>query len=240
MGASILHYGANNSRILLALDGMPLSQAAAIAAELKNHVAGGKANDLIDEAGAGCLDTTGFAIRFADPKICDITNTVTNRMLKYSGHAEMVTVHAGMSLEALKAAAAAAEAAAVACIAVTVLTDIHPEECKILFGAKPERRVRELALRARAARVHGIVCSPHEVRVVRQVFPEAIIITPGVRSPGVDHDDQKRVDTPANAIKNGANYVVCGRQILAHMTSELRLAEVQRINREIMEVLVGI
>ncbi|MGB9606837.1 MAG: orotidine 5'-phosphate decarboxylase / HUMPS family protein, partial [Bryobacteraceae bacterium] len=59
----------------------------------------------------------------------------------------------------------------------------------------------------------GIVCSPLEVAAVRALAPRAILITPGVRSAGAGKGDQKRVATPAEAIRAGADYIVVGRQI---------------------------
>jgi orotidine-5'-phosphate decarboxylase len=65
-----------------------------------------------------------------------------------------------------------------------------------------------------AAGVDGVVTSPLEVAAVRRIAgPEAILVTPGVRSAGSAKGDQKRVATPAEAIRNGASYLVMGRQI---------------------------
>ena len=62
--------------------------------------------------------------------------------------------------------------------------------------------------------VDGIVCSPLEVAAVRQIAgPEAVLVTPGVRSAGSAKGDQKRVATPAEAMRDGADYLVIGRQI---------------------------
>jgi orotidine-5'-phosphate decarboxylase len=64
------------------------------------------------------------------------------------------------------------------------------------------------------ARIDGLVCSPLEVASVRGIAgAAAILVTPGVRSAGSDKGDQKRVATPAEAIRNGADYLVIGRQI---------------------------
>jgi orotidine-5'-phosphate decarboxylase len=63
------------------------------------------------------------------------------------------------------------------------------------------------------AGVDGIVCSPLEVAMVRALAPRAILVTPGVRSAGAGKGDQKRVATPAEAIRAGADYLVIGRQI---------------------------
>jgi orotidine-5'-phosphate decarboxylase len=67
---------------------------------------------------------------------------------------------------------------------------------------------------AMQAGVEGIVTSPREAAMVRGIVgPDAVIVTPGVRSAGREASDQKRVATPADAIRAGANYLVMGRQI---------------------------
>jgi orotidine-5'-phosphate decarboxylase len=63
--------------------------------------------------------------------------------------------------------------------------------------------------------MEGIVCSPLEVREVRVIAgPNAVLVTPGVRSKGAETGDQKRIATPAEALANGANFIVVGRQVV--------------------------
>jgi orotidine-5'-phosphate decarboxylase len=95
--------------------------------------------------------------------------------------------------------------------------------------------VRDLvALRVRKAMeagVDGLVCSPVEVAEVRRMAgPRAILVTPGVRSAGAGKGDQKRVATPAEATRDGANYLVIGRQVTRAADPR---AEVLRICDEI-------
>lgn len=223
----------NKSAILLALDGMSVNQAKAIASVLAPHVAGGKANDLIDEGGAAVLDDMDFRVRFLDPKINDIKNTVGNRVAKYAKHAELLTLHASMSFGALRLAAQKAKELRIKSIAVTVLTDINREQCRTIFGGPPLARVVDFASRARRAGFDGIVCSPREVGHVRRLWEEALIVVPGVRSEGESLNDQKRTGTPYQAILDGASYLVCGRQILSKPTIEAQIAEAVRINDEV-------
>ena len=78
----------------------------------------------------------------------------------------------------------------------------------------------------------GIVCSPLEVARVRQLAgPSAILVTPGVRSVGAAAGDQKRIATPAEAIRDGADYLVIGRQVTRATDPK---AEVERILAEIV------
>ena len=79
----------------------------------------------------------------------------------------------------------------------------------------------------------GLVCSPLDAAAVRaQVGPQAILVTPGVRSGGASKGDQKRVATPAEAIRDGADYVVMGRQITRAADPA---AEAARVAEEIAE-----
>lgn len=228
---------ATHSRILLALDNIPADQISIYEKELAPLVAGAKATDLIDELGARALSNSVFALRFLDPKINDIPATAYNRVARYAGCADILTVHASMSDKSLEAAAQAGRENNIAVVAVTVLTSISKEECISIFGDIPEQVVEKFTLRAQAAGLTGVVCSPLEAAQVRALWPEALIITPGVRSTHAATSDQERTATPAEAIKNGADFVVCGRQITSLPIAADRQAEVAKINQEIMAVL---
>jgi orotidine-5'-phosphate decarboxylase len=90
-----------------------------------------------------------------------------------------------------------------------------------------KRRVRQ----AMEAGVDGVIASPLEASSIRaQAGPRLILVTPGVRSAGAGKGDQKRVATPADALRDGANYVVMGRQITR---SREPAAEVARVLEEI-------
>ena len=194
---------AGSSRILLALDSITVAEMTTLAEELAEVVAGGKVTDLIDQAGVNVLCDTLFKIKFLDPKINDIENTVRNRLQHYD-RADIVTVHASMSEGALKAASLVAKEKNFACVAVTVLTNISNEECVSIFGSAAEATVIRFVKRAKEVGLAGVVCSPHEATLVRELWPEALIITPGVRSAHASKGDQARTTTPAEAINNGA------------------------------------
>jgi orotidine-5'-phosphate decarboxylase len=100
-------------------------------------------------------------------------------------------------------------------LAVTVLTSVGPEE---LAEQGYTGTVAELvALRTRMAMdlgMDGIVASPLEAKAVRSIIgPKKVLVTPGVRSAGAAKGDQKRVATPLEAVRDGADYLVIGRQI---------------------------
>ena len=75
--------------------------------------------------------------------------------------------------------------------------------------------------------------------MVRQAWPEAIIITPGIRSSDADHHEQKRVSTPYQAILDGADYIVCGREIIQQPTEALMIRRVHRINADVNRALIA-
>ncbi|HXK04223.1 MAG TPA: orotidine 5'-phosphate decarboxylase / HUMPS family protein [Verrucomicrobiae bacterium] len=80
----------------------------------------------------------------------------------------------------------------------------------------------------------GVIASPLEARAVRAIIgPEAVLVTPGVRSAGADKGDQKRVATPAQAVADGASYVVIGRQITRAADPA---SEIDRVLFELMHV----
>ena len=100
--------------------------------------------------------------------------------------------------------------------AVTLLTSLGPDEVHVQYGSETSSAVvvRRLALLAKAAGVHGIVCSPQEVSLVRNAIGEGIkIVVPGVRSVGAEVHDQKRTGTHGQALIDGANLLVIGRQM---------------------------
>jgi orotidine-5'-phosphate decarboxylase len=91
--------------------------------------------------------------------------------------------------------------------------------------------VHFLAGKARLAGVDGVIASPLEAAKIRQVtFPDALIVTPGVRSAGSAIGDQKRVATPEEALRSGADHIVMGRQITRAADPA---AEAQRVLEQI-------
>lgn len=148
---------------------------------------------------------------FLDLKFHDIPNTVA-QAVESAGNlgVNMVNVHAGGGAEMLAAAAAAARAFPdMKLIAVTVLTsDPMPKE-------EAGRVALQRAGMARAAGLHGVVCSVHEVAAIREACGDAFLtVTPGIRWGGQDRQDQKRVADPRAAVAAGADYLVVGRPII--------------------------
>ena len=154
---------------------------------------------------------------FLDLKLHDIPATVGRAMKNVSSlGADLVTVHAQGGTEMLTEAVKNAGHSKV--LAVTLLTSLDPMQ---LEEIKPEAQqkgalVEILARRALKAGCHGLVASGHEVTTLRAAFgPEPWLIIPGIRPQWslVAGDDQKRVATPASALKDGADLLVIGRPI---------------------------
>lgn len=151
---------------------------------------------------------------FLDLKLYDIGETVKRAVAQVArAGVDFLTVHA---MEQVMAAAAAGRGESpLKLLAVTVLTSFDEDDLKRMGYALNLRELVELRVRhAVETGMDGLVCSPLEVARVRQLAgPGAVLVTPGVRSAGAAQGDQKRVATPAQAIADGANYVVVGRQV---------------------------
>ncbi|MDQ3668591.1 MAG: orotidine-5'-phosphate decarboxylase [Acidobacteriota bacterium] len=161
---------------------------------------------------------------FLDLKFHDIPNTVASAAVAATRlGVSIFNVHASGGSEMMRCAADAVSEVATneglkrpSIIAVTVLTSSDATALsEIGIGSQPELQVRRLSLLAEACGMDGVVASPHEVDVVRSAVMNSgfLIVTPGVRLAGASSDDQKRVMTPAQAIRAGADYIVVGRPI---------------------------
>ena len=168
------------------------------------------------------LKERGFKV-FLDLKFHDIPHQVRGaaRSAVASG-ADMVTMHTVGGVEMMaKAREGAMEAAREAgrempaTLGITVLTSMDEATLATTGVVRPVReQVVELAKLAREAGLSGVVASPQEAAMLREVLgPEAYIVTPGVRPAGAALGDQKRVATPARAVADGASHLVIGRPI---------------------------
>ncbi len=151
---------------------------------------------------------------FIDGKLCDIPNTVKGASIATSRlGVKFFNVHASSGRGAIKAAVAAKGNSQV--LGVTVLTSIDEGECTSIFGLKPASVVLSFVRMLSEEGADGVICSPKEVGIIRDKseFNNLVLITPGVRPEWAAVGDQKRVMTPGEAIKAGANYLVIGRPI---------------------------
>jgi orotidine-5'-phosphate decarboxylase len=159
---------------------------------------------------------------FLDLKLHDIPQTVQGAVVSAAAlGARYLTVHASGGAAMLERAANVAARMAVlgkkplTVLAVTVLTSLDAGDLKAMgVGEEPSDHVLRLARMAWGAGIRGFVTSPAEVAAMRrELGPEAVLVTPGVRPAGAEAGDQKRVATPARAIAEGADLLVVGRPI---------------------------
>ena len=180
---------------------------------------------------------------FLDLKLHDIPNTVGNGLCSLLRlRPDILNVHTAGGLRMMKAAHdalhAAAEEAGIPCpklIGVTVLTSVDAEDWAGLghTGTIAEAVLRRAQL-ARVAGLDGVVASPAETAEIRRICgKDFLIVTPGIRPAGISHDDQRRVMTPAGAIRAGASQIVVGRAIYAaedpRMAAESVLKEMEAV-----------
>ncbi len=155
---------------------------------------------------------------FLDLKFHDIPNTVAHAVKSASGlGVAMTTLHASGGPVMLEAAAKAAEGSELLLLAVTVLTSMDAAQLSSTgVSVEPREQVLRLAGLASDAGIGGVVCSPLEVNAIRTSPGNNLrIVTPGVRPTWAATGDQKRVMTPAEAVKEGSDWLVIGRPITA-------------------------
>ena len=165
---------------------------------------------------------------FLDLKLYDIAETVkrATRQICQIGAPTFLTVHGSRAI--MRAAVEGCGDTETKLLAVTVLTSFDQEDLADLGFSMPVSDLVELRVRnAVESGMDGVICSPLEVARVRAVGgPKFIIVTPGVRSAGAALGDQKRVATPNEAIRNGADYLVIGRQVTRASNPEAACREI--------------
>ena len=155
---------------------------------------------------------------FLDLKLHDIPNTVESAMRNLSElGVEIVNCHAAGGVEMMRAARRGLdfteEGKKSELIAVTQLTSISQEtlESELLINRPLNEVVKAYALNAKTAGLQGVVCSPLEAPIIKELG--LISVTPGIRFADNSKDDQKRVATPDYAKELGSTYIVVGRAI---------------------------
>lgn len=152
---------------------------------------------------------------FLDMKLLDIDNTVASAVENIAKMGmSMLTLHAYP--KAMRAAVKAAEGSDLCLLGVTVLTSMDEQDLSDAgYEYDPHTLVLKRAEQARLAGMGGIVCSAEEARAVRSIVgSDMAIVTPGIRPAGADAGDQKRVMTPADALKAGSSHLVVARPIV--------------------------
>lgn len=213
--------------VLCGLDTPNVDHARALMRQVGPHVGGFKLG--LEFFNANGPEALGALIEeeqvpvFADLKFHDIPNTVAGavRSLLSKASPFMINVHAAGGLEMMRRAVEMAEdmkgADRPQVIAVTILTSLdEPAMSAVGYKGSPGDMVRRLAALAKEAGLDGVVCSAHEVAVLRaDLGNDFTLVVPGIRPAGADVNDQKRVMTPRAALDVGATHLVIARPIIA-------------------------
>jgi len=215
----------NNERIIIALDVETRAQALALVRELADARVFKVGLELFTAEGPELLkdiQALGKDV-FLDLKLHDIPNTVAEAARIGVRHgAYMMTIHTSGGEEMMAKAAQVARAEAEKrgtrkpiLLGVTILTSLKNEELAAIgMVSDTAAQVGRLAKLAKKAGMDGVVCSAQEIELVRKdVGPEFLIVTPGIRPAWAAAQDQKRVMTPAEAVAKGSDYLVIGRPI---------------------------
>ena len=157
-------------------------------------------------------------IIFLDLKLNDIPNTCSEALnsLKDIKNIKYITAHVNGGYEMLRTIKKSAKKinSNIKVLGVTVLTSISSKSLKKIGHTKSiNNLVIQQARLAKAAGLDGVVCSGHEAKVIKKICKKMEIVTPGIRMIKDKTQDQKRVITPKQAFKNGADSVVIGRSI---------------------------
>ena len=205
------------SPIFVAIDTQDVHRAAAIARDVRDVAAGVKIGleFFCAHGHEGVLRIAEHETPiFLDLKLHDIPNTVAKAVQAIAAlEPAILTVHATGG-RAMMAAAKAAAPSRTKVVAVTVLTSLDKDDlASIGLDRSPASQVKRLTALAREAGLDGIVCSGAEVASARAGWPSGFLIVPGVRPPGAEVADQKRVVTPTEALDYGASVLVIGRPI---------------------------
>ena len=202
------------NRICAALDVPDPQRAAELAGRLAGHVGVFKVGlELFVAHGRGAVDAVrrfGLPI-FLDLKLHDIPQTVEGAARGVAAlGVDYVTVHASGGAEMIRAAKRVLPKTRL--LAVTALTSLGPDDLDAVGLARDV--VPRLARLAVGAGADGIVCSPQEVRTLREALgPAPLLVVPGIRPSGAAAADQKRTGTPREAIRAGASFLVVGRPL---------------------------
>ncbi len=219
-------------KIIVALDYSCAETAMLMVKQLdpgKCHLKIGK--ELFTRCGPAIVEQTqalGFEV-FLDLKFHDIPNTCAQAVRAAAEMGVwMVNVHASGGRAMMMAAREALEKASGGrplLIGVTVLTSLESRDIEeVGFAEKSAALVSRLAKLTEDCGLDGVVCSPQEVKLLReQRDKDFVLVTPGIRPPAAEADDQKRIMTPAEAVRQGSSYLVIGRPITQSKTPLLAL-----------------
>jgi orotidine-5'-phosphate decarboxylase len=208
-------------RLIVALDVPDAAAAAELVGQLESTCQWFKVGlELFVAAGPSIVElltARGHSV-FLDLKLHDIPNTVAAAVRSATRlGVKMMTLHAAGGPAMLSAARAALDGVAEPpeLLAVTVLTSMDQAQVNAIgLKRSPAAQVELLARMGLEAGLRGFVCSPKEVASLRALTgSKGVLVIPGIRPAGAELGDQKRIATPAEALRLGASYLVVGRPI---------------------------
>lgn len=170
---------------------------------------------------------------FLDLKLHDIPVTVERAIHSLKNlPIDFLTVHIAGGEAMLKAAVSEARRSIPQCkiLGVSFLTSLENQDLSSLFGiTDPLKSFERLFKVAHESGIDGVICSPHEIGLVKQNYPRLLAITPGIRfQDEIENQkvqDQKRVATPKEALSLGADFIVVGRSLTKAQDLKMRLSE---------------
>jgi orotidine-5'-phosphate decarboxylase len=210
------------NKIILALDTTNLEEAINITKQIKDKIFTVKLGleffNAHGKQGIKKFNEIGINNLMLDLKLKDIPETVYKAIKALDGvEFGFITVHGqGGKLMIEKAKKAAGEIKSIPKIMmVTILTALNDEDLKTIgTNSTVNEQVEKLAKLAKEIEV-GIVCSGLEAKNVRKILgPDLLIFTPGIRMNKDNKDDQQRVCTPHESIKNGSDKIIMGRSLI--------------------------
>ena len=227
------------NKIILALDTTNIDEAISITKKIKDRIFTVKLGleffNAHGKAGVKKFNEIGINNLLLDLKLKDVGTTVYKAIKALDGISfGFLTIHGqggkAMIDEAKKAAGE------IKCkpkiMTVTILTSLNDADLKDMGNQNSvDEQVENLARVAKEKEI-GIVCSGQEAKIVRKILgPNLLIFTPGVRMKTDDKNDQKRVCTPIESIKNGANKIIMGRSLIKGNIEE----NIDRVSNSIKE-----
>ena len=170
------------------------------------------------------VNEKGFDV-FLDLKLHDIPNTVKKSIKGLADlPIKMMTVHTSGGLKMLQESVEAVKDTNIKIFGVTALTSLADEDTQIIYRCNAKDQVLAMLELAMQSGIHGVVCSPHELSLVKN-NSDLLTITPGIRMKSLG-DDQTRTMSPKEAIDNGSNFIVIGRPITASTNIKNSLQEI--------------
>ena len=210
------------NKIILALDTTNLEEAISITKRVKDRVytikLGIEFFNAHGKAGVKKFNDMGIINLMLDLKLKDIPQTIYKAIKALDDiQFGFLTIHGQGGKKMIEKAKHAAEE--VKCkpkiMMITILTALNDADLKAAGNNNTvAEQVKKLAQLAKEMNV-GVVCSGHEARAVRKIIgPNLLIFTPGIRMENSSKDDQQRVCTPAESIKNGSDKIIMGRNLI--------------------------